>query len=91
MSRTTIVGSPVMVPITRASPAGTGVSQRTSEAPPGVPVGFDDGVEEAPAGGLAVTVGWAVGLGEVAPVDGAPPHAASASTAAAATRVRSTG
>jgi hypothetical protein len=68
------------------------VSQRTSEAPPGVPVAFEDGVEEAAAGALAVTVGWAAGVGEEAPFEVVPPHAASARAAAtAATRVTSTG
>jgi hypothetical protein len=67
------------------------VVQRTSAAPPGVPVGFEDGVEEAAADGLAVTVGWAAGVGEEDPFELVPPHAASASAAAtAATRVTST-
>ena len=43
--------TPVIVPITRVSPAGTALSQWTSEAPPGVPVGFED----APAEAFALT------------------------------------
>jgi hypothetical protein len=49
-------------------------------------------VEEAEADELAVTVGWAAGVGEVAPFEVVPPQAASARAAAtAATRVTSTG
>jgi hypothetical protein len=95
MSRITYVGSPVTVPITRASPAGTGLSQCTREEPPGVPLGFAvgladeaEGVVPADALAVAVTAGWALGLGAV-PL-GEPPHAVTARAAASATRIRCT-
>src|SRR3981081_4375022 len=90
MSRTTMGGSPATGPMTRLSPAGTAVVQRTRAVPPGVPLGLADGVEEEAGDELAVTGGWAVGLGDPVPLDGPPPHAASASRATAATRVTST-
>jgi hypothetical protein len=59
------------------------VSQWTRAAPPGVPEGIAEGVEEVagvvPAAALEVTVGWALGLGPV-PL-GEPPHAAMAKIA----------
>jgi len=71
------------VPITRASPAGTGLSQCTRAEPPGVPLGIADGLADpegvVPADELAVTVGWVLGLAAV-PL-GEPPHAVMARTA----------
>jgi hypothetical protein len=78
MSRITYVGSPVTVPITRASPAGTGLSQCTRAEPPGVPLGIADGLAD-PADELAVTVGCVLGLAAV-PL-GEPPHAVMARAA----------
>jgi hypothetical protein len=87
MSRITIVGSPVIVPITRVSPAGTAVSQWTNEAPPVVPVGLDDGLEA----GLAVIVACELGLGDVRLVEGEPPHPVSAKAVTTAIAARLTG
>jgi hypothetical protein len=56
MSRTTTVGSPLTAPITRLSPAGTAVSQWTSEAPPWVPLGVEVGLEEGAAEALGLLV-----------------------------------
>jgi hypothetical protein len=61
MSRTTTVGSPTTVPMTRLSPAGTVVAQCTSEAGP--LVGVDAGVLPAEGDADAVA-GVAVALGE---------------------------
>ena len=73
ISRTTTVGSPLTVPITRLSPAGTAVAQWTSEVPPEVPPGVVAGLDDGVAGALEVLVAWA--LGELLAVDGEPPHA----------------
>src|SRR5439155_23092955 len=73
MSRTTTVGSPTTVPITRLSPAGTAAAQWTAEAIVDG-VAAVEGLDDAPAVGLLVAeaagVMCAVGVGE-------PPHAAS--------------
>ena len=74
MSRTTTVGSPTTVPITRLSPAGTAVVQCTRVAGPGEEVALG----EVPVEGVAVSVVAAVddGVG-VWEADGfEPPHAA---------------
>src|SRR5216117_3434568 len=72
MSRTTTVGSPTTVPITRLSPAGTAESQWTAEA-------IVEGV--APAVGRAVVVAAVVAdvVGVVLAVGVEPPHPATAS------------
>src|SRR5207249_12141184 len=81
MSRTTTVGSPTTVPITRLSPAGTAVAQWTAEA---IVVGV------APAEGLDDAAGVEVSVGEEEGVvcalgAGEPPHAASANVRKRAT------
>ena len=57
MSRTTTVGSPTTVPMTRLSPAGTVAEQWTRLAGPGLPLGIADAdvdvVGDADAVGLA--------------------------------------
>ncbi|HEV2028523.1 MAG TPA: hypothetical protein VGS16_08315 [Candidatus Dormibacteraeota bacterium] len=80
----------MIVPITRLSPAGTALSQWTNDAPPGVPVGLDDGLEVAVA--VAVAVACSVGLGDVRLVEGEPPHPVSvmAVTTTIAARLRGT-
>ena len=68
MSRTTTVGLPDTVPITRLSPAGTAAVQWTSDgAPPGVGEPAGDGADDATADGLAGAVAVPVGdaLGEL--------------------------
>jgi hypothetical protein len=93
MSRITIVESSPTLPITRVSPTGIAASQRTSPAPPGVPVGRADGEADAAADGAAVavdvTIGWAVGLLEAVLVEGETEHAenATASTTARALKI----
>src|SRR2546429_7257785 len=72
MSRTTTVGSPTTVPITRLSPAGTGLAQRTREAGPGDELAVGD----VPVDGVAVAVADDVAAGVCAPVAPEPPHAA---------------
>ena len=71
MSRTTTVGSPTTVPITRLSPAGTALVQCTKDAGPGEEVAPGD----PPAVGVAVVV-LAVGeaTGVRAAVGVAAPH-----------------
>ena len=76
MSRTTTVGSPATVPMTRLSPAGTGRAQWTSVAGPGDPTWAGD----------AAFDGVVVGAVDVEGVEGVcvavgddPPHAASTS------------
>ena len=66
MSRTTMVGSPTTVPMTRLSPAGTAAVQWTSDAGPAVGLGSGEAV--------------AAGLGVCAAGGGEPPHAQSTST-----------
>src|SRR5438034_7030319 len=73
ISRTTTVGSPTTVPITRLSPAGTAVAQWTAEA---IVVGV------VPAEGLDNAAAVEVSVGEeegsvCPPGAGDPPHAAS--------------
>src|SRR5258708_4074003 len=75
MSRTTTVGAPLTVPITRLSPAGTALSQWTREGPPGVPVGGEGGLEEGGAGALGEVGGWGRGVGDFLGMAGEPPHA----------------
>src|SRR5256885_14894143 len=55
MSRTTMVGSPTTVPMTRLSPAGTAPRQRTRDAGPGPPLGTGEALVAggAPAGASA--------------------------------------
>src|SRR5881296_595973 len=72
MSRTTTVGSPTTVPITRLSPAGTAESQWTAEA-------IVDGVAPALGRAVAVVVAEVVGLERTVGVE--PPHPATASIA----------
>jgi len=92
MSRTTIVESSPTLPITRVSPAGIAASQRTSPAPPGVPGAV--GPAEVAADGLAValdvTIGCAVGRGEVLLEDGEIAHAESANALATTASLKST-
>src|SRR5438034_5667132 len=81
ISRSTTVGSPTTVPITRLSPAGTAAAQWTAEA---IVVGV------APAEGLVDAAAVAPSVGEVEGVvcalgAGEPPHAASASVRRRAT------
>src|SRR5260370_7524010 len=76
MSRTTTVGSPLTVPITRLSPAGTALSQWTREVPPGVPVGAQVGLEEGAAEALGGVIGWPPGVGDFLAIAGEPPPAA---------------
>src|SRR5437762_13267384 len=66
MSRTTMVGSPTTVPMTRLSPAGTADVQWTSDAGPAVGLASGE-ADDAPVG-VCVAAG------------GEPPHAQSTST-----------
>src|SRR5260370_33839753 len=75
MSRTTTVGSPLTVPITRLSPAGTALSQWTREVPPGGPVEAEVGLEEGAAEALGEEIGWPLGVGAFLAMAGEPPHA----------------
>src|SRR5258708_4383965 len=84
MSRTTTVGSPLTVPITRLSPAGTAPVQVTSDAPPELP-GVEPGLEEGVAGAVEVLDACALGLGEFLAVAGAPPQAENVRAAASNT------
>jgi len=73
------------VPITRLSPAGTGVVQWTSEAGPGDPLAIGDAVAVATADGdVEVGLCVAVALGE-------PPQAASPSINTRVTTLARTG
>ncbi len=75
MSRTTTVGSPATVPMTRLSPAGTGTLQWTSVARPGDPPGPGD----AALDGDVVESVDAEGVEGCAAVGDEPPQAASKS------------
>lgn len=85
MSRTTIVGSPTTVPITRLSPAGTVAEQWTRVAGPGAPLGIGEaGAVDGELAGEPETVGEAELCDAV--LVGLPPQAAmnTRTTAAAA-------
>src|SRR2546423_1565935 len=75
MSRTTMVGSPTTVPMTRLSPAGTAPGQWTRDAGPGLPVGMAEvlAVGVAPADEVA-----GVAMGLCAAVGVPPPPQATA-------------
>src|SRR6266581_4331833 len=76
MSRTTTVGSPTTVPMTRLSPAGTAVAQCTRDAGPGEELALGD----APDEGVAVAMALAVADGVCAAVGPEPPQEARRNT-----------
>jgi hypothetical protein len=92
MSRITIVGSSPTLPITSVSPAGIAASHLTSPALAGVPAGLEDadGLADGLAAALDVTMGCAVGRGEVLVAEGEIEQAAHASNIAAAAYLKST-
>jgi hypothetical protein len=94
MSRITIVVSSPTLPMTRVSPAGIAVSQRTNPAAAGVPVGPAEGeadeAADAAAVAVEVTMGCAVGRGEVLLEDGVMLQAANASAIPDTASLRST-
>ena len=76
MSRTTTVGSPTTVPMTRLSPGGTVAVQWTSDVGPVGPVGLVTGL----------LIGDVAGLGLCDAAGEEPPHATSMRSENRATR-----